>query len=215
MKFTALPSTTVMLQRNSSGVHNTDDDPATTAPIDSKASETIMDPSLSRKRGVHFNESDNVEYESLQCKEETRCLWYNARDYVAFRQERRDEATALRATERLSNDPNSWAKAHLHVYQVFCAAHRPEDIEFLMPKTPEFNMTTHTVGMEKTAVPSIAKDTAARRAQIYSLVDYWQKFSINSANFRTNMIRESSSDLSRPSRLYASNIALVSAAVEL
>lgn len=190
-----------------------DEDPATTPSIEFKCTPL---PQKRRRKTVHFCEDQNQEYENhVQCKEECRKQWYSVNDLHAFKQDTKAEMLALRAAERLSAaDQESWAKSLLAVYQVFCAARSVADIAKLMPQVPVFTVSTYTVGMERRGIPAIARDAAERRAQITQTVLHWQATKLND-KLRTELMREACLTVSRPSRLYAHNVAVISAAAEL
>ena len=223
MKQKTLSNVTMTIQRNTSTLQQQqqsqdDEDPATTASTELlKPADRLPQPSSQRmKRRVHFREDLNVSYANhVQTREDVTDQWYSAPDLVKFRRDARDNIVALRGAERLSNDPESWAKSLLQVYQVFCAANTPADLETLMPRAPRFTLSTHTIGMEKRAILAIARDSTARREQIHSMILHWQSAPLYNDDLRSQMMREASCVVSRPSRLYARNIALISAAANL
>mmetsp|Transcript_12310 Transcript_12310/g.23554 ORF Transcript_12310/g.23554 Transcript_12310/m.23554 type:complete len:231 (+) Transcript_12310:214-906(+) len=206
-----------------------EEDPATTTTesVEFKACDTPTPTSSRKRRAVRFQEQDNVYHDNLtQCQEDTLQQWYSPRELMAFRQDCHDQILTLRAYERLltdnrnrgnNNSTTTWATSLWQVYQVLCAARNASDLATLMPQTPEFHVTVHTLGMEKRAIAAIARDTAARRTQLNALVSYWQTEGryLGNASFRTAMIRDASVNLSRPARFYARHIAVLSAATEL
>ena len=227
MKFNQLPTlATTTLRRNISlqqqQLPDDEDDPATTPSVDFKCTQEppLQQQQRKRKRKkVHFqDESLNIVHENhQQSRDEVQQNWYTASDLWKFRQDTKAEMLALRAVERLSAaNPDSWAKSLLAVYQVFCAAQTVKDIRTLMPVAPLFTLTTHTIGMERRAIPAISRDASERRQQIVAMVLHWQQAPIgNNRSLREEMMREASMIVSRPSRLYAHNVAVISVRTEL
>ena len=196
-----------------------EDDPATTPSVEFK----VPTPAPKRKktnpatrRRVHFAEDKNIVHENqTQCQEDLRELWYSPRELLAFRRDTKDQVLALRAAERLTSDPESWANSLLQVYQAFCAAGTPKELRQLIPTTPRFSLSTHTVGMEKRAIAAIASDVSARRYQLQALIRHWQMVTTYDDIVRAELMREASMVVSRPCRMYARNIALISAEAKL
>ena len=233
MKFNKVPSLSTTLrrnmhQRNKSTQTEDEEDPATTPSVEFKcaassvSSNAQVPPSRpikrQKQRNVHFQEEKNRVYHDErppQTQQDIDATWYSVADLERFKLDTRADMMALHAAERLShNEPETWGKSLLQIYQVYCAAQSVQDIRLLMPRTPTFSVSPYTIGMERRAIPPIARDAAARRNQVRAMVLHWQFATMHNATLRAEMMREASFTVSRPSRLYAHNIAVIAAAAD-
>eukprot|EP00977_Amphora_coffeiformis_P015588 scaffold4582_cov166-Amphora_coffeaeformis.AAC.3 len=120
------------------------------------------------------------------------------------------------------SDGGGVTQSYMAAYQVCVQAETPVDVVLglsWIPQPPKLHWGTTTtvggtvVGLEKRGVPGVSADTTARRQQLWTAVlglqqRYYDCYGVAAED---RVIRAACRRITRPSRLYARHIALVSA----
>lgn len=198
------------------------EDPATQCSVDFhlvKEPQQPQQPKAPRRhRVVQFQslEYNLVHANTAWCKEDCADRWYNACEIASFKRDRRQQVAFLRAQEKMSDAPVTWARTLLRTYRMGCDAstyttpHQPLRMHC---DTASTTTTTTTLGLEKCAVANIVFDTHQRRKQLRAVVFlYNNNQSGDNAAAAEESLRRACQATSLPSRLYAQEIAAATAA---
>jgi hypothetical protein len=134
-------------------------------------------------------------------------LWYTSEQVKDFKQETKDWTNDDRKVHPLYA---TWSHNLHRIYNSFCTVQNPEDVLAILDATPNV-FHPSALGMERRAVPLVNEDIHARRWDIYMHVQRCQEAPYLDNFMRAQIIREGSRAISRPSRLYARQIAYMAA----
>lgn len=157
---------------------------------------------VKNSRKVRFAVEHNVYHEDVLDGEERKNLWYGNSEVIAYKA--RTTTLVKRVLSNEKNDREAWAKSLRRAYQGFCTAENVDEVEYIMSQTQTF-MRSSTTGLEKWAVKNMVNDRLRRRKLSWSTVSGMQE-----SNASADEIRLACRDLSRPSRLFAHHIAMMS-----
>lgn len=178
------------------------------------------------KKGVCFNEARNESHANTQmCKEETIDLWYNIEDLSSFKVKNNDRAKEITRSERSIQAVYSYQRVIQRVYDaclkqpvecddddVSCLQLSSNDSMYLQKWLNNCD-DMDRIGLERKSVRSIAKNTHFRRKDIYKMVLEIQEMETSSSlEDKAGFLRQSCETLSRPSRLFARELAVAQAA---
>jgi hypothetical protein len=173
--------------------------------------------SFSSVKSVRFNSDDNQEYENKDiCKEDTEDLWYSNADYKRFKSHTHALAKEVLKSEARNRAPFSYERVMLRTYEV-CSGHINEPQGSVLTSDERRHMVrwaevaTSRLGLEKWAIKSLGRERAIRRVELVDIVLDFQ--SIGNMDGLDECIREHCERISRPSRLFAREVALAQAAV--
>ena len=153
-------------------------------------------------------------------KKECRSSWYSGREIAKLRHKYREQAIDLRD----HSDGGSLTKSYVAAYQVCVQAQTAVDVVLGLSRIPQRTIPdvcqrgTTTVrgmvtGLEKRGIPGVTDDTTARRRKLWTTVLGLQQryFDRYGAPVEDRLMRAACRRVTRPSRLYARHIAMVSA----
>lgn len=140
-------------------------------------------------------------------------LWYTQQDLMAFQQEASERASEL-VFGSSQQHKNEMSQTLRHVYQAFQQATTPAQVKAILSTIAVDCLDESVVGLERTAVPTIAHDYWMRRQALFRRIGELQ-----SANSRATMslgqrqalIQKAVRAHSRVTRLYARYTAHVAA----
>jgi hypothetical protein len=180
------------------------------------------------KKTVCFNEACNASYNNtLVCKEDTVNLWYSTEELATFKVENNDLAKEITRSERDSIQAvYSYQRVIRRVYDACLKQPFDQDDDesstLLLSSLLSPNDSTHLqkwlncslgrIGLERKSVRCIAKDVHLRRKDIYRMVLEIQEMDTTSSlEDKAEFLRKSCQALSRPSRLFAHELAVAQA----
>ena len=140
------------------------------------------------------------------CKEHCAKFWYSRVDFQNFRIETQDRVQHLRTVSAHDDEISAWANDNALVYCLFCEFQNAQQLHSRLPKITR-TVGAETCGMERRATASISTDASARRRQLTREIFSWQD---RGASEQT--LLKLSRRITRPSRLYARHVAVVSSA---
>ena len=163
----------------------------------------IVHQDLQTHDGTEEDENDHAVEDTL--------LWYSADDIGHMRLEYNDFALALREQAKLmhsSNNTDNWQQALCRVYQTAARASDVDDLAAVLQQETTA-VPADLRGLELSAVAYIQLDTASRRHRLYARVQTCQA-AVRDPFVRAEMLRQCSRTLSRPARLMARHVAVLS-----
>jgi hypothetical protein len=193
--------------------------------------------SSNNKKSVHFDEARNESYgNTLFCKEDTLDLWYTTEDHTRFKAANNDLAKEIMRSERGNNHHStvySYQRVMQRVYDACCLVEQEQQAAYdgseddasccsLLSSDESkhlqqwLNCATSRIGLERKSVRSIARDRHYRRKAIYNLVLEMGTMTLpllqDNNDAKTESLCQACQALSRPSRLFAHQLALAQAA---
>ena len=180
---------------------------------------------------VRFDLASTTTYESpcYECSHDddvndhdTTDTWYTSQQIATMRQEHNDCALALREQAKISG--SEWQDAIKRVYQTASRAADVDDLLQVIEQTTKSSTNNNNNnnnnrppqdlrGLETAAVAYIALDSTARRLTLYQRVKQCQAV-VADATVRAEMLRQTSRTFSRPARLLARHVAVLSSLQE-
>jgi hypothetical protein len=156
------------------------------------------------------------------CKEDTIDLWHTTEDLSSFKVENNDLAKEITRSERSIQAVYSYQRVIERVYdaclkQPFECDDDDEDSYFLLSSSDFMHLQKwlnncddmDRIGLERKSVRSIAKNKHFRRKDIYKTVFEIQEMETSSSlEDKAGFLRQSCQALSRPSRLFAHELAV-------
>lgn len=173
---------------------------------------------------VRFDLASTKTYECPSClchndhDDDTTCTWYTSHQIAAMRQEHTDCALALREQAKISE--SEWQNAIKRVYQAASRAAEVDDLLQVLEQSTKLSTNennnrppTYFRGLETAAVAYIALDNTARRLRLYQRVKQCQAI-VADATVRAEMLRQTCRTFSRPTRVLARHLAVLSSLQE-
>lgn len=175
---------------------------------------------------VHQDERryDDDDDDDMKEEEDGNALWYSANDIARMRQEYQDLALALREQAKLmsqhdtdnnnNNNSTHWQEALRRVYQTAARAAHVDDLAaVLLPQPKTVVVPADLTGLEMASVTYIQLDTVSRKHCLYERVQICQA-AVRDPAVRADMLRQCSRTLSRPARLTARYVAVLSSSLQ-
>mmetsp|Transcript_2157 Transcript_2157/g.4228 ORF Transcript_2157/g.4228 Transcript_2157/m.4228 type:complete len:241 (+) Transcript_2157:128-850(+) len=163
-----------------------------------------------RKRAVRFNHRNDRVYGNKMCLDKLDCkaLWYSSEEIRALQRQTKEQQYDI---HHFHPHYATWCKSLHSVYHSFCSINNAREIMAILEAAPS---AFHPIGlgMERRAVSLVNEDAASRRRQIYCNLARIQSAPIPDPWLRAQILREMCRSVSKPSRLYARHVALMSAA---
>lgn len=155
---------------------------------------------------VRFADSPTSYENEGYFKEDAKDLWYSSDDLQRFRANTRTLAKMIGRAEKISRNPYSFHRVLMRTYQVCCEEQQettvaPLSIEERHQLT-KWARKGPGVGIEKWSCVRLSKDKSSRRKRIVQVVLEAQRRRL-SVNTKAEIIRSSSLNLTRSSRLFA------------
>jgi len=167
-------------------------------------------PISERKHRVRFNHRNDRVYGSKMRLDKLDCkaLWYTSEEIRDFQRQTKEQQYDI---HYFHPHYATWSNSLHSVYHSFCCINNARKIMVILKAAPP---AFHPIGlgMERRAVSLVNEDTASRRRQIYTNVARIQSAPVPDPWLRAQILREMCRSVSKPSRLYARHVALMSAA---
>ena len=163
-----------------------------------------------RKRTVRFNHRNDRVYrnklrlDNLDCK----ALWYSSEEIKVLQRQTKDQQYDI---HYFHPHYATWSQSLHSVYHSFCSINNARKIMAILEAAPSA-FHPAGLGMERRAVSLVHEDAASRRRQIYANLARIQSAPIPDPWLRAQILGEMCRSVSKPSRLYARHVALMSAA---
>ena len=170
-----------------------------------------------RQRRVKFDESQNEYHANTQMvKEECQELWYSFSDMKNFKAQTGSMAREIYRAEKVNTATYSYSRVVLAAYDACCRV-PCETIESPLTKLERKNLHKwmevglSRSGLERSCIREIAQDKSNRRSQIVdSVLDIQESLAFRE-DF-DDVLRKATEAISRPSRLFAREVAMAQAA---
>lgn len=172
----------------------------------------------SSKKSVRFNLQQNESYDNTQiCEEDCKDLWYDSVDFKRFKRQQSELAKAIVNDERTASvraDSCSYAKVVFRAHEV-CRCVVSETYAGDGPILSQaeqgrlsacFRAFPDRFGLERWAVRSVARERSLRRQEMVDTVLALQEMRGDTSS-TDQFVRLSAERISRPSRLYAREVA--------
>lgn len=171
------------------------------------------------KKYVSFNKVDsyNTNTEILSF-DECKAVWYNAQDYREFKALAQDSSQQILRIESRNRAPFSYQRVMETSFNACIQA--TNDIDEVLPSSELIHLhrwievASSRCGLEKWSVRKVSKDRSTRRHELTNTVKSIQGNTIRYENGlaytndnKSELIRNSCENISRPSRLYAQILA--------
>jgi hypothetical protein len=207
----------VPMQQNdsSSSLWPVDDDWSTSSTIaaacfQQEKTQIVPQQQLKTKH-VHFNEAENTfhDYTSVLDKED---IWYSLKDLQQFKSSMRNSVREIVRNDRLDSSATSYQKVLERAYDACChsdvlSKHEEQHVEAWCPVA----VAASRLGLERFTIRSIFMDCANRKRNLAHTVLQIQELAMSnkhmSRQVQMKLIRQASVKFSRPSRLFAQQLA--------
>lgn len=165
-----------------------------------------------RRRQVQFDEGQNVYHSNtVMTKDECQSLWHSRVDMKNFKQTTRAIAVEIHRSEKANTAPNSYARVVLAAYAACCRAVCDTNVSPLDNKEQKnlrkwMQVAVSRTGLDRSSIREIALERHQRRQHIAHVVMEMQESLVYREDL-DQVIRKASEAISRPSRLFAREIA--------
>lgn len=169
-------------------------------------------------RRVDFDETSNIHYTNVQMdREEIKQLWSTGSEMRQFKAQTAFLAKEINRAEKANIAPFSYQRVVLGAYDACCRMQMETDLSPLTESERKhfdkwMEVSVSRIGLERVCIREMAKDKYARRAHVVDAVLEVQDSLLPGARGGDEIMREAAIAISRPSRLFARELAKAQAA---